>query len=164
MKYFLEQLKDEEDLKDWLAEEKFKSVEYTVNRLTRKLKSHEGWLVGRSTLGSPASRDDTNPDRSAGGPRVRFGQRGGRLNSGISTEGPEVGADDDLVVQVATAVEVALKKPMEALVNLMKATDAARLNAQQPVGGAPQSSGDRGESWHVPRDRWRNPRFPTESW
>ena len=82
-------------------------------------------------------------------------QRGGRLNSGMATETPAViegGADDDLVVQVATAVEVALRKPMEALVNLMKVNDTARLNAQQPAGSQPKSSGDRGESWHVPSE------------
>jgi hypothetical protein len=61
-------------------------------------------------------------------------------------------SDDDIVMSVATAVEVALKKPMEALVNLMKATDTGRLNAQQPAGSKPQASGDRGESWHVPSE------------
>ena len=161
MKYFLDQLKDEEDLKDWLAEEKFKSLEYTVKRLTRKLKSHEGWLKGKTApSGSPAGNDNGDREKPTGtGRGVRFGQRVGRLNAGVATESPEaeivrVGADDDLVVQVATAVEVALKKPMEALVNLMKASDAARLNAHEPSAVKPpaQSAGDRGESWHVPSE------------
>ena len=167
MKYFLDQLKDEEDLKDWLAEEKFKSLAYTVRRLTRKLKEHEGWLKSKATPGSSADTEDTD-GRSGGGSssgggsgasggaaRARYAQRGGRVNFGAATEIAETGGasskgDDDIVLQVATAVEVALKKPMEALVNLM--ADTARLNAQQLAGSKPQSSGDRGESWHVPSE------------
>jgi hypothetical protein len=158
MKYFLDQLKDEEDLKDWLAEEKFKSLEYTVKRLTRKLKAHEGWLKGKTApSGSPAGTDDKDREKPTGTGRARIGQRGGRVNSSVAAEAPEaegtrVGVDDDLVVQVATAVEVALKKPMEALVNLMKANDTARLNAQQSPAVKPPPAGDRGENWHVPSE------------
>ena len=167
MKYFLEQLKDEEDLKDWLAEEKFRSLAYTIKRLTRKLKEHEGWLKGKTAPDRSADTDESNGRGSGGGgsdsgagggaARGRYGQRGGRLNSSVATENAEAGgtyikSDDDIVMSVATAVEVALKKPMEALVNLMKATDAGRLNAQQPAGSKTQASGDRGESWHVPSE------------
>ena len=168
MKYFLEQLKDEEDLKDWLAEEKFRSLAYTIKRLTRKLKEHEGWLKGKtmpgnsSDAGEASGRSGGNGsvgESSVGGgaSRGRYSQRGGRLNSSAAAELTETGgthpkSDDDIVMSVATAVEVALKKPMEALVNLMKATEAARLNAQQPVVSNLKTSGDRGESWHVPSE------------
>jgi hypothetical protein len=167
MKYFLEQLKDEEDLKDWLAEEKFKSLAFTVRRLTRKLKEHEGWLKGKTAPGNSANANDANDQMDGSGSgggssggrgtsgRGRYAPRGGRLNSGVATETPGViegGNDEDLVVQVATAVEVALRKPMEALVNLMKAADTARLNAQQPAGSQSKSPGDRGENWHVPSE------------
>jgi hypothetical protein len=168
MKYFLEQLKDEEDLKDWLAEEKFRSLAYTIKRLTRKLKEHEGWLKGKTAPGSSADTSDASGrsggssgvgEGGAGGgtARGRYAQRGGRVNFSLATEPTETGgtlskSDDDIVMSVATAVEVALKKPMEALVNLMKATDAARLNAQQAAGSNVKTSGDRGESWHVPSE------------
>jgi hypothetical protein len=162
MKYFLEQLKDEEDLKDWLAEEKFRSLAYTIKRLTRKLKEHEGWLKGKTVPGNSSDAGDAS-GRSCGNSRVgesgtsggasrgRYSQRGGRLNSSAAAELTETGgthpkSDDDIVMSLATAVEVALKKPMEALVNLMKATEAARLNAQQPAVSILKTSGDRGES------------------
>ena len=70
-------------------------------------------------------------------------------------ENCQVFQNDDLVVSVASAVEVALRKPLEALVNLMQANDAARINAQQAPASAAKTvafGSDRGESWHVPSE------------
>ena len=67
-------------------------------------------------------------------------------------ESGQVFANNDLVVSVASAVEVALRKPLEALVNLMQANDPARMNAQQApaAGGKAATFGEqRGEHWHV---------------
>ncbi len=163
MKYFLEQLKEEEDLKDWLAEEKFKSLEYTVRRLTRKLKAHEGWLKGKAAPNSPANSEGNVRDGQSTPSRGRVAPRGGRVNAttGSGENGPA--ENEDFVVSVASAVEVALKKPLEALVNLMQANETARLNAQQAPSVPTVSPGDRsrvsfapagerGENWHVPSE------------
>ena len=157
MKYFLDQLKDEEDLKDWLAEEKFKTLEYTVKRLTRKLKAHEGWLKGKTTSGGGPSEGASEPSPTSF--QRRSTPRGGRMNASTDTnhveENCQVFQNEDLVVSVASAVEVALRKPLEALVNLMQANDAARINAQQAPASAAKTvafGSDRGESWHVPSE------------